>query len=107
MLCSSIDLLIKRNVFSQIASKIEFVRKGYEAFKLGIEIIIKCFFATFVSLINLDSLTSCFNIWEDIRRNEEFNEIMGFTELEVEELTYIKVDKELVENEKIEFMKNC
>ena len=40
-------------------------------------------FITGVASITLDSLTSGFNIGSDITRDEEFNEMIGFTKDEV------------------------
>ena len=85
-------LSFNTSLFSEIVSKTGFVRKWYEALKVGTETIIKRIFATGVSPITLDSLTSGFNIGDDITRNEEFNEMMGFTELEVAEI----IDKTVV-----------
>ena len=43
-------------------------------------------FVTGVSPITLDSLTSGFNIASNLSTNRELNEMMGFTEPEVQEL---------------------
>ena len=80
MLSFQIDL------FSEIISKTGFVRKWYEVLKKGTESNIKRIFATGVSPITLDSLTSGFNIATDLTLNSEFNEMMGFTKAEVVEL---------------------
>lgn len=52
-----------------------FVRKWYEVLKIGTESTVKIIFATGVSPITLDSLTSGFNIASDITRNPRFNEM--------------------------------
>ena len=65
-------------------TKTGFVRKWYEKIKDGTsDGTIGRFFATGVSPITLDSLTSGFNIAIDYTRFETFNEMMGFTEEEV------------------------
>ncbi|MCI6188523.1 MAG: AAA family ATPase [Clostridium sp.] len=79
-------LSFKTNMFSDIVSKTGFVRKWYEVLKIGTESIIQRIFATGVTPITLDSLTSGFNISTDITRDARFNEMMGFTEEEVRTL---------------------
>ncbi len=79
-------LSFKTNMFSEIISKTGFVRKWYEVLKIGTESIIEKIFATGVSPITLDSLTSGFNIGSDITRDVRFNEMMGFTYDEVRNL---------------------
>ena len=79
-------LSFKTDLFSSIVSKTGFIRKWYEVLKIGTESIVSRIFATGVSPITLDSLTSGFNISTDITRYERFNEMMGFTEEEVRNL---------------------
>ena len=79
-------LSFKTDLFSSIVSKTGFIRKWYEVLKIGTESIVSRIFATGVSPITLDSLTSGFNISTDITRQERFNEMMGFTEDEVRSL---------------------
>ncbi|MEF9960637.1 MAG: AAA family ATPase [Niameybacter sp.] len=79
-------LSFQTDMFSEIISKTGFVRKWYEVLKMGTESIVKRIFATGVSPITLDSLTSGFNIGSDITRDPRFNEMMGFTEEEVRSL---------------------
>lgn len=79
-------LSFQTDMFSEIISKTGFVRKWYEVLKIGTESIINRIFATGVSPITLDSLTSGFNIGSDITRDARFNEMMGFTEEELREL---------------------
>lgn len=79
-------LSFKPTLFSNSISKAGFVRKWYEILKIGTERIIARIFATGVSPITLDSLTSGFNISDDITRHEEFNSMMGFTEVEVRKI---------------------
>lgn len=79
-------LSFQTDLFSQIISKTGFVRKWYEVLKKGTESIVKRIFATGVTPITLDSLTSGFNIADDLTRHEDFNEMMGFNEQEVKTL---------------------
>lgn len=88
-------LSFKTDMFEEIISKTGFVRKWYEVLKIGTESTVKRIFATGVSPITLDSLTSGFNIASDITRNPRFNEMMGFTEEEVRELISNTLDNEL------------
>jgi len=77
-------LSFQTGLFSDIVTKTGFVRKWYEKIKDGTSNgIIGRFFATGVSPITLDSLTSGFNIATDYTQFETFNEMMGFTEEEV------------------------
>ena len=77
-------LSFRTGLFSDIVTKTGFVRKWYEKIKDGTaDGTIGRFFATGVSPITLDSLTSGFNIATDYTRHETFNEMMGFTEEEV------------------------
>ena len=77
-------LSFQTGLFSDIVTKTGFVRKWYEKIKDGTsDGTIGRFFATGVSPITLDSLTSGFNIAIDYTRFETFNEMMGFTEEEV------------------------
>ncbi len=64
-----------------------FVRKFYESLKTATrDGIVDRIFITGVSPITLDSLTSGFNIGDNISLNPIFNEMMGFTHPEVEGL---------------------
>ena len=62
------------------------VRKWYEILKKGTETVVDRIFITGVAPITLDSLTSGFNIGTDITQDEEFNEMIGFTEEELKEI---------------------
>ncbi len=64
----------------------EKVRKWYEILKEGTETVVDRIFITGVAPITLDSLTSGFNIGTDITQDEEFNEMIGFTEEELKEI---------------------
>ena len=86
------------------------IRKWYEKIKDGTSNgTIGRFFATGVSPITLDSLTSGFNIATDYTRFETFNEMMGFTEEEVRFLiseTLADVSADGME-QIVEEMRNC
>ena len=86
--------------FRGLVSKNGKVRKWYEILKKGTETVVDRIFITGVAPITLDSLTSGFNIGTDITQDEEFNEMIGFTE---EELKKILKNQEisLKEQEKI------
>ena len=74
------------NQFKDLVSKNGKVRKWYEILKEGTESVVDRIFITGVAPITLDSLTSGFNIGSDITRDEEFNEMLGFTEEELIQL---------------------
>ena len=92
-------LSFKTELFSDTISKTGFVRNWYETLKKGSETIVKKIFATGVSPITLDSLTSGFNIHDNITRLEEFNEMMGFTDDEVRNLIIASCNFQLTEDE--------
>ena len=83
--------------FKSDVSQNGFVRKFYESFKAATgEGIIDKIFITGVSPITLDSLTSGFNMADNITLNPLFHDMMGFTHHEVEELLHesaISVEK--------------
>jgi len=80
-------LAFRRDEFKEIVSQNGWVRKFYEAIKVGTEQdIIGRIFMTGVSPITLDSMTSGFNIATNISHWPHFQDLMGFTE---EEVTYI------------------
>lgn len=77
------------DTFPNIVSKNGFVRKFYETIKyFAGRGIIERFFATGVTPVTLDSMTSGFNIGTNISTNAEFNDMTGFTSAEVELMTY-------------------
>ena len=71
------------NQFKELVSKNGKVRKWYEILKEGTESVIDRIFITGVTPITLDSLTSGFNISSDKTQTASFNEMMGFTEKEL------------------------
>ncbi len=73
--------------FSEFISRNGFVRKFYETIKEATwRGIVDRFFATGVTPITLDSLTSGFNIAANFSTHHYFHEMMGFTEHEVKTL---------------------
>ena len=91
--------------FKSLVSKNGKVRKWYEILKKGTETVIDRIFITGVAPITLDSLTSGFNIGTDITRDEEFNEMLGFTEAELVELMNAQEISKEKEEEMIPIMK--
>jgi hypothetical protein len=73
--------------FSEFVSRNGFVRKFYEAIKEAAgRGIVDRLFATGVTPITLDNLTSGFNIASNLSTHHYFHEMMGFTTKEVETL---------------------
>ncbi|MCK8827035.1 ATP-binding protein [Natroniella acetigena] len=72
------------DTFEETISKTGFVRKWYEILKQGTaDGIVDRIFATGVSPITLDSLTSGFNIASNVTRDKGLNQMMGFSTTEV------------------------
>ena len=77
-------LSFQTDVFEEAVSQTGFVRKWYEALKIGTGMgVVDRIFATGVSPITLDSLTSGFNIAADMTRDRNLHALLGFTEAEV------------------------
>jgi len=73
--------------FKEIVSRNGYVRKFYEVIKTGTGSgIVDRFFATGVTPVTLDSLTSGFNIGKDKTTDFKFNEMHGFTDEEVKRM---------------------
>ncbi|MBE2280490.1 MAG: AAA family ATPase [Ignavibacteriaceae bacterium] len=73
--------------FKEIVSRNGYVRKFYEAIKEGTgRGIVDRFFATGVTPVTLDSLTSGFNIGSDLTLDFRLNEMLGFTDEEVKSM---------------------
>lgn len=73
-----------RRHFRDIVSQNGWIRKFYEVIKIGIgEGLIDRFFATGVTPVTLDGLTSGFNIATNLTTDEYFHEICGFDETEI------------------------
>ena len=80
--------------FSRMVTGTGFVRKFYETIKEGTGVgIINRMFATGVTPITLDSLTSGFNIAMNFTIRAQYNEIMGFTEEELEPMLQVAGQK--------------
>jgi len=82
--------------FKELVSKNGKVRKWYEILKKGTETVIDRIFITGVAPITLDSLTSGFNISNDITQDVDFNGMMGFTK---EELLRLMEEQEISKQE--------
>ncbi|MDR1205628.1 MAG: ATP-binding protein [Peptococcaceae bacterium] len=76
-------LSFRIDLFKESVSKTGFVRRWFEILKKYTKTSVARIFATGVSPITLDSLTSGFNIAADITMDARFNGMMGFTEDEV------------------------
>ena len=73
--------------FKKILGKGGFVRSFYEVIKTATQTgIAQRVFITGVTPITMDTMTSGFNIIEDITRDEEFNELAGFNLSETKEV---------------------
>jgi len=80
-------LAFKPDKFKKIVSENGFVRKFYEAIKTATgQKIVRRMFATGVTPITLDSLTSGFNIAKNFSMRANMNNSMGFTQNELEKL---------------------
>ena len=76
-----------QELFCAIVGKGGFVRSFYETVKTAtMEGIIDRLFITGVTSITLDSMTSGFNIGDNVTYHRDFNQAMGFTGLEVKEM---------------------
>lgn len=76
-------IAFQREYFKEIVSRNGFVRKFYEVIKEESRNgLVERMFATGVSPVTLDSLTSGFNIGDKISLNLAFHNMMGFTEAE-------------------------
>ncbi|MDD5391702.1 MAG: AAA family ATPase [Thiothrix sp.] len=74
-------------LFQSVVGKGGFVRSFYETIKTAtLTGTVDRFFITGVTPLMLDSMTSGFNISENISLHEDFNSVMGFTPSEVEML---------------------
>ncbi len=90
----------KTEEFKNLVSKNGKIRKWYEILKKGTETVVDRIFITGVAPITLDSTTSGFNIAENLTKNLDFNDMLGFckedvkylmTELEIDEKTQEKL----------------
>jgi len=89
-------IAFQREYFREIVSRNGFVRKFYEVIKEESRNgLVERMFATGVSPVTLDSLTSGFNIGKKISLEHTLHNMMGFTETEsIEMLNYVAVSPE-------------
>ena len=81
--------------FREIVSRNGWVRKFYETIKIYMgEGIIDRFFATGVTPVTLDSMTSGFNVAKNITLEPEFHNMAGFTESELRGMLQNTIYKE-------------
>ncbi len=94
--------------FTSMVGRNGFVRKFYEVIKTGaMDGVVGRFFATGVTPITLDAMTSGFNITTDISRKPQFNEALGFTFEEVQHFTDLVCENQNCDKPKIfQDMKN-
>jgi len=85
----------KPDVFKEVVTQDGFVRKWYEILKEATETVVDRIFITGVTPITLDSLTSGFSIAENYSMRSGFNEMMGFTAAEVEQVIQETISEEL------------
>ena len=80
-------LAFRIETFQELVSRAGFVRKFYEVLKTGArDGIIDRMFITGVTPITLDSFTSGFNIGRNLSLDEQFHDMLGFTEDEIRSL---------------------
>ena len=93
--------------FKNLVAKNGKIRKWYEILKKGTESVVDRIFITGVAPITLDSTTSGFNIAENLTKNMDFNDMLGFckndvkylmAELEIDEKTQEKLLPIIKEN---------
>jgi len=83
-------LAFRVDMFKELVSRAGFVRKFYEVLKTGArDGIIDRMFITGVTPITLDSFTSGFNIGRNLSLDEQFHDMLGFTEDETRSLIQI------------------
>lgn len=84
-------LSFRIDLFQGTISRDGFIRKWYEVLKRATKTIVDRIFVTGVSPVTLDSLTSGFNIADDLTRSPLFNEMVGFTEEELVHLVHATI----------------
>lgn len=87
-------LSFNRDLFDTSVSQNGFVRKFFEVIKTGTRNgVVGRFFATGVTPVTLDSMTSGFNVAKNLTLEQDFNDMLGFTEPQLQELlTYYDVE---------------
>jgi len=90
------------DVYKKMVRANGIVRDFYETLKIGTKSVIDRIFITGISPVMMDDLTSGFNIADNLTLEEQYNNMMGFTLQEVEQLIketginkdYINIDIE-------------
>ena len=91
----------KTEEFKNLVSKNGKIRKWYEILKKGTETVVDRIFITGVAPVTLDSTTSCFNIANDIKKEIEFNDMLGFSKNDVK---YLMAEIEVTEEKQKELL---
>ena len=93
----------KTDEFKELVAKNGKIRKWYEILKEGTESVVDRIFITGVAPITLDSTTSGFNIANDITKDIEFNDMLGFSK---EDVNYLMEEIEIPKEKQEEYNKN-
>ena len=91
----------KTDEFKELVAKNGKIRKWYEILKEGTESVVDRIFITGVAPITLDSTTSGFNIANDITKDIEFNDMLGFGK---EDVRYLMTEIEIPEEKQEELL---
>jgi hypothetical protein len=75
-----------KNIYDQMVKANGLVRDFYETLKIGTAFSLKRIFITGISPVMLNDLTSGFNIAENLTLDPHYNEMLGFTHEEVQQL---------------------
>ncbi|MDR0619234.1 MAG: AAA family ATPase [Bacteroidales bacterium] len=85
------------NFYNNVIRANSVVRDFYETLKIGVETSIERIILTGVTPIMLDDVTSGFNISHNISLDERYNEILGFTEDDLEQIiTETNLNRDLI-----------
>ena len=87
--------------FKGLVAKNGRIRKWYEILKKGTESVVDRIFITGVAPITLDSTTSGFNIANDITKDIEFNDMLGFSK---EDVKYLMTEIDIPEEKQEELL---
>ena len=87
--------------FKELVAKNGKIRKWYEILKEGTESVVDRIFITGVAPITLDSTTSGFNIANDITKDIEFNDMLGFNK---EDVKYLMTEIDIPEEKQEELI---
>ena len=91
----------KTDEFKELVAKNGKIRKWYEVLKEGTETVVDRIFITGVAPITLDSTTSGFNIANDITKDIEFNDMLGFSK---EDVKYLMTEIDIPEEKQEELL---